>query len=167
MVDTVGLSGEQPNRLFTGFHNFYRMELVKRRDTELYNVFTNWGRIGSGDGEYQNTPFGSLDAAVKEFCSIFKSKTGQDWLPLQNFKDIPKKYRLIKVDKSPNSLAELELPKLKKEDEKDEVRAFIRDISDPEKLKEFQNAVGCSAVLNKNAKFRSAGISPVVLLSAV
>ena len=36
-----------------GFHNFYRMELSKRRDTDLWNIFTNWGRIGSGDGEFQ------------------------------------------------------------------------------------------------------------------
>lgn len=47
----------------------------------------------------------------------------------------------VQVDKSPTSLAELKLPALKKEDEKDEVRAFVRDISDPEKLKEYQKNV--------------------------
>lgn len=36
-----------------GFHNFYRMQIIKRRDAELFILFTNWGRIGSGMGEFQ------------------------------------------------------------------------------------------------------------------
>ncbi|VDM84438.1 unnamed protein product, partial [Strongylus vulgaris] len=45
-----------------GFHNFYRIELMKRRDTDLWILFTNWGRIGSGVGEFQTTPFNNIDA---------------------------------------------------------------------------------------------------------
>ncbi|GMT12323.1 hypothetical protein PFISCL1PPCAC_3620, partial [Pristionchus fissidentatus] len=36
-----------------GFHNFYKMELIKRKDTDLFILFTNWGRIGDSHGEFQ------------------------------------------------------------------------------------------------------------------
>lgn len=87
-----------------GFYNFYRLELIHRRSTELYVVFTNWGRIGpllprpsrpetgqgseagAGDeGQFQKTPFARLEEAVKEFRTIFRAKTGNDWADVSNF----------------------------------------------------------------------------------
>ncbi|KAK6039747.1 Poly(ADP-ribose) polymerase catalytic domain protein, partial [Cooperia oncophora] len=48
-----------------------------------------------GRGEYQTTPFSTLDAAMKEFKSVWRSKTGQDWGPFSQFQVLPKKYRLV------------------------------------------------------------------------
>lgn len=82
-----------------GFYNFYRLQLLKRKFSDLYVVFTNWGRIGS-TGQYQITPFGSLADGLKEFKSIFRSKTGNDWTEFVNgnFKEQAKKYRPIVGD---------------------------------------------------------------------
>ncbi|CCD69564.1 Poly [ADP-ribose] polymerase tankyrase [Caenorhabditis elegans] len=123
-----------------GFHNFYRMQIIKRRDAELFILFTNWGRIGSGMGEFQTTPFNSLELAAKEFKSIFKSKSGNEWAPLANFRDMPKKYRLVETDSTPTSLAEIELT-WKKNTEKDPIRRMIADISDAKTLKTYASQV--------------------------
>ncbi|EGT31197.1 CBN-PME-5 protein [Caenorhabditis brenneri] len=123
-----------------GFHNFYRMQIIKRRDADLYILFTNWGRIGMGQGEFQTTPFSSLELAAKEFKSIFKSKSGNEWCPLANFQDMPKKYRLVETDSSPTNLSEVELT-WKKNTEKDTIRKMIADISDVKTLKSYASAV--------------------------
>ncbi|EYC04244.1 hypothetical protein Y032_0089g2304 [Ancylostoma ceylanicum] len=123
-----------------GFHNFYRIELMKRRDTDLWILFTNWGRIGQGVGEYQTTPFNSVDAALKEFKSIWRSKTGQDWGPLDKFQSLPKKYRLVQTTKRLSNMSDIHLP-YKETKEEDLVRRTIQDISNPEKLKDFANQI--------------------------
>uniref|UniRef100_A0A1I7UBL6 Poly [ADP-ribose] polymerase n=1 Tax=Caenorhabditis tropicalis TaxID=1561998 RepID=A0A1I7UBL6_9PELO len=123
-----------------GFHNFYRMQIIKRRDADLYILFTNWGRIGQGSGEFQTTPFSSLELAAKEFKSIFKSKSGNEWCPLANFQEMPKKYRLVETDSTPTNLSEVELT-WKKNTEKDTIRRMIADISDAKTLKSYAAAV--------------------------
>jgi predicted DNA-binding WGR domain protein len=64
---------------------------------ELYIVFTRWGRIGE-DGMNQRTQFNNLDEAMKDFCTIFKSKTGNDFNDLKNFTRVKKKYDIAKVN---------------------------------------------------------------------
>ncbi|RCN39949.1 hypothetical protein ANCCAN_14130 [Ancylostoma caninum] len=123
-----------------GFHNFYRIELMKRRDTDLWILFTNWGRIGQGVGEYQTTPFNNMDAALKEFKSIWRSKTGQDWGPLDKFQNLPKKYRLVETTKRLSNMSDITLPHRETKEE-DMVRRTIQDISNPEKLKDFADQV--------------------------
>ncbi|EFO99914.1 CRE-PME-5 protein [Caenorhabditis remanei] len=123
-----------------GFHNFYRMQIIKRRDADLYILFTNWGRIGMGMGEFQTTPFSSLELAAKEFKSIFKSKSGNEWCPLANFHEMPKKYRLVETDNTPTNLSEVELT-WKKNTEKDTIRKMIADISDSKTLKQYASQV--------------------------
>jgi predicted DNA-binding WGR domain protein len=50
----------------------------------MYVLFTRWGRIGDR-GQWQHTPFPNAEDAVKEFCKIFKQKTGNDWNNLDKF----------------------------------------------------------------------------------
>ncbi|PAV71348.1 hypothetical protein WR25_17675 [Diploscapter pachys] len=120
-----------------GFHNFYRMQLIKRRDTDLWILFTNWGRIGQGEGEYQITPFSSLEAGAKEFKSIWKSKTGNEWTNLANFQEKPGKYKLFQVNTMPYNLADIELP-IEKIDEKAPIlEKMLHDISNPKSLKDY------------------------------
>lgn len=57
---------------------FYKMQLLYDSVRELYVVFTRYGRIGE-NGMNQRTPFPSLDEAKKEFCLIYRQKSGNDF----------------------------------------------------------------------------------------
>lgn len=80
-----------------GMYNFYKMQLLREKNKDLYVLFTRWGRIGDR-GQFQHTPFFSLEEASKEFCKIFKSKTSNDWSKIKHFKNHPKKYRLVQTE---------------------------------------------------------------------
>jgi predicted DNA-binding WGR domain protein len=54
------------------------VQIVHQVSQDLYVLFNRWGRIGD-DGQYQRTPFPQLADAVKEFCKVFKAKTGNAW----------------------------------------------------------------------------------------
>ena len=73
---------------------FYKMQIVREQIRDVYVLFTRWGRVGS-EGQYQQTPFGNLEDADKEFCKVFKQKTGNEWHSRKNFVKISKKYRLV------------------------------------------------------------------------
>ncbi|VDM39831.1 unnamed protein product [Toxocara canis] len=129
-----------------GFHNFYRMELIQRKGSGLYILFTNWGRIGDTDGQFQHTPFSSFDEAEKEFCSIFHSKTGNHFQKIANFRELSNKYRLVKVD--PNVAIdvsdieiELDSPQAKENAKNDAVYRFIRDVSNVKRLQQKTRTV--------------------------
>lgn len=83
---------------FYGLYNFYKMQLVKQdRGKELIVLFTRWGRVGD-EGQYQRTPFPTVEQAVKEFKKIFQSKTGNAWDTLNEFTPKPNKYRLVELE---------------------------------------------------------------------
>ncbi|KAK5975304.1 WGR domain-containing protein, partial [Trichostrongylus colubriformis] len=113
---------------------------MKRRDTDLWILFTNWGRIGMGRGEYQTTPFSTLEAAMKEFKSVWRSKTGQDWGPFAQFQVLPKKYRLVETTKKVCNLSEISLNFVEKKEES-LIRRSIQDISNVEKLKTYAKEI--------------------------
>ncbi|CAK0799470.1 unnamed protein product, partial [Prorocentrum cordatum] len=72
---------------------FYRMQVLHERNQNNYFLFTRWGMIGDS-GQYQSTPFESLEKASADFCKIFKSKSGNDWSARANFEKKPLKYQL-------------------------------------------------------------------------
>ncbi|VDN05648.1 unnamed protein product [Thelazia callipaeda] len=53
-------------------------------------------KIGDATGQYQRTPFSTLDEADKEFTNIFRSKTGNEFMNIKNFIEKPTKYRKMK-----------------------------------------------------------------------
>ena len=61
-----------------GDYVFYKIQLLHDSVRDLYVVFTRYGRIGE-DGMNQRSPFNKVEDAKKEFCSIFKSKTGNEF----------------------------------------------------------------------------------------
>jgi predicted DNA-binding WGR domain protein len=82
-----------------GLYNFYRMQIIKHKSkTNLYLLLTRWGRIGDGDGQHQLTPFSSFEECRKEFCKIFREKTGNSWENTDQFENKPKKYTLIQLN---------------------------------------------------------------------
>jgi len=87
-----------------GFYSgnlFYKMQILREMVRDVYIVFTQWGRNGT-NGQYQQTPFGTLSEAKEEFCKIFKQKSGNDWDKKEDFKKIPKKYRLLEIKAKAN-----------------------------------------------------------------
>lgn len=79
-----------------GDYVFYKLQLLHDHVRDLYVVLTRWGRIGEM-GMNQRSPFNNIDEAKKEFCTIFKQKSGNDFTDLENFQKVKKKYNLAKV----------------------------------------------------------------------
>jgi ankyrin repeat protein/predicted DNA-binding WGR domain protein len=77
-------------------NTFYKMQILREKVRDVYVVFTRWGRVGTS-GQYQQTPFSTIEDASKEFCSIYKSKTGNLWEERHNFVKQNKKYRVVPV----------------------------------------------------------------------
>lgn len=63
---------------FYGEYTFYKMQMVYDNNRDLYIVLTRYGRIGE-TGMNQRTPFNTVDDAKKEFATIFKQKSGNEW----------------------------------------------------------------------------------------
>ncbi|OMJ69090.1 hypothetical protein SteCoe_33275 [Stentor coeruleus] len=74
---------------------FYRMQMLHDKNRDVYVVFTRWGRIGE-TGAFQRTPFSVKDEAEKEFKTIFKNKSGNEWGT--NFVRVKGKYMLAKFN---------------------------------------------------------------------
>lgn len=81
-----------------GIYNFYKMQVIKHKEKELYILFTCWGRVGD-TGQHQKTPYNNQAEAVKEFCRIFRAKSGNNWDDVKNFQPQPKKYRLVQLER--------------------------------------------------------------------
>ncbi|GFT42008.1 poly polymerase tankyrase [Nephila pilipes] len=81
-----------------GIYNFYKMQVIKHIEKDLYILFTCWGRVGD-TGQHQKTPFNTQAEAVKEFCRIFRAKSGNNWDDVKNFQPQPKKYRLVQLER--------------------------------------------------------------------
>ena len=83
-----------------GDYVYYKMQMVFDSNRELYIVLTRYGRIGE-HGMHQRTPFTDVEEAKKEFKTIFKQKSGNDWDVAENeFIPQKKKYELTKVNYS-------------------------------------------------------------------
>ncbi|KAL3936424.1 MAG: hypothetical protein SGBAC_008253 [Bacillariaceae sp.] len=60
-------------------NKFYKMQIVEDPMKGLFVLVTNWGMVGDGGGQKQETPFSTRAEAEKEFTKIFKSKSGNPW----------------------------------------------------------------------------------------
>jgi len=75
---------------------FYHLQLVYETNKDLFVLFTRWGEIGE-TGMFQRTPAENKDAGLKEFCKVFREKTGNVWSPTDMvFERKPNKYQLLK-----------------------------------------------------------------------
>jgi len=54
------------------------MQLLLNTLQNLPILWTRWGRVGE-TGQYQQTPFSTIESAAAEFEKIFKSKSGNSW----------------------------------------------------------------------------------------
>ena len=77
---------------------FYKLQIVHDKGRDLWMLFTRWGRIGE-EGAFQKTPY-SKEECIKEFESIFLSKTKNEWKDRKNFQKHFWKYQLININYS-------------------------------------------------------------------
>ncbi|CAF4922866.1 unnamed protein product [Rotaria sp. Silwood1] len=135
-------------------YNFYRMQVIKHRTkTSLYLLFTRWGRIGDGNGQYQSTPYPSFEECRAEFCKIFQEKTGNAWENTNQFEKKLKKYTLIQLSDNQtqnntdvpidferlNDEAQQVPSKLKSDEYKDLFRTFLNSEAIRKKAKEAKS----------------------------
>ncbi|CAB9519785.1 polymerase 1 [Seminavis robusta] len=57
-------------------NKYYKMQILQDPMKDLFVLLTNWGQVGDGGGQKQETPMGTGQEAVKEFEKIFKAKSG-------------------------------------------------------------------------------------------
>eukprot|EP00931_Biecheleriopsis_adriatica_P061088 TRINITY_DN36718_c0_g2_i1.p1 TRINITY_DN36718_c0_g2~~TRINITY_DN36718_c0_g2_i1.p1 ORF type:complete len:3078 (-),score=601.94 TRINITY_DN36718_c0_g2_i1:165-8072(-) len=79
-----------------GQNVFYRMQVLHEMNQDNFFLFTRWGRTGDR-GQFQSSPFESLEKASIEFSKIFKSKSGNDWVERAQFDKKPGKYQLHEI----------------------------------------------------------------------
>ena len=60
-------------------------------------LWTRWGRIGQV-GQYQKTPFNTEEEAEKEFCKVFRQKTGTQWKDIETYDPVYKKYQVKTIE---------------------------------------------------------------------
>jgi len=82
-----------------GEYLFYRMQLIRNTNRDVYMVYTRWGRIGE-TGAFQKTPFSTKEEAITEFSKIFKAKSGNEWENIDKFEKIKKKYVVMAMKTS-------------------------------------------------------------------
>jgi predicted DNA-binding WGR domain protein len=128
-----------------GDYVFYKMQMLFDSVRDLYIVFTRYGRIGE-DGMNQRTPFNNIDEAKKDFCTIFKSKTGNDFNDLENFTRVKKKYDIAKVNYTTVShqdyLAPFDYEKAPKSKTQKEIRDLFEEISNVTMYQRAMNQLG-------------------------
>lgn len=83
-------------KYYYGLDNFYSIQILKDEVKKLYLLWTRWGRSGS-TGQYQRTPFSTLEAAKQEFCKVFKQKSGWSWKEINHYVKIPKRYEIKRL----------------------------------------------------------------------
>jgi len=116
-----------------GEYLFYRMQVIHEKNRDNYLLFNRWGRIGE-DGMHQETPYPSKEECIKEFCKIFKDKSGNDWADRASFKKVEKKYQLYLTTKKnkndclkPIDWDDKKHPKCKLDKD---IRTLVRTIAD-------------------------------------
>eukprot|EP00043_Microstomoeca_roanoka_P020328 m.244374 g.244374 ORF g.244374 m.244374 type:complete len:1483 (+) comp17147_c7_seq2:978-5426(+) len=127
---------------YWGRHDFYCMQVLYNHVQDMHILWTRWGRVGE-TGMHQSTPYPTKEAAVAEFCKIFKSKSHNLWENRHAFEPKAGRYLLqrhdhatiarrqemalevIKFEKVPSSPA---LPK--------SVDTFLRSVTDVKALRQ-------------------------------
>jgi ankyrin repeat protein/predicted DNA-binding WGR domain protein len=87
----------------SGWNNFYKLQILfNPLQPELYVLYTNFGRVGDHDSQFQRTPFAKEDEAIAEFKKIFKSKTKNDWGDREHFQRHQGKYSMVHLANNSN-----------------------------------------------------------------
>merc|ERR1712151_648957 len=79
---------------------FYHLQLIFESNKDLHVLLTRWGEIGE-TGQFQRTPAASREEGFKEFCKVFKEKTGNVFQSLKTA-DEAAENQIPQFEKKPN-----------------------------------------------------------------
>merc|ERR1719159_994490 len=69
-------------------NKYYRIQLLKAKQSGLYHCWTHWGRVGE-PGQFKLEPGTSEDKALKLFTAKFRQKTGVAWTERTSYNWVP------------------------------------------------------------------------------
>lgn len=75
-----------------GLNLFYKLQVLHDTIRGVWVLWTRYGGIGQ-EGQFQATPFSTAAVAVKEFETLFKQKTSNEWSMRTSFAKVPGKWR--------------------------------------------------------------------------
>uniref|UniRef100_A0A8B8BUJ9 Poly [ADP-ribose] polymerase n=1 Tax=Crassostrea virginica TaxID=6565 RepID=A0A8B8BUJ9_CRAVI len=87
------------NQTNIGHNNnkYYVIQVLKRVGAPSFYAWNRWGRVGESGSNAMKGPFGTADAAIKDFTKKFKDKTGNSWDDRDTFVPKTKKYTMIEM----------------------------------------------------------------------
>ncbi|XP_078592750.1 poly [ADP-ribose] polymerase tankyrase-like isoform X2 [Branchiostoma floridae x Branchiostoma japonicum] len=130
-----------------GMNNFYKMQVIHQKGKDMYILLNRWGRVGDS-GQFQRTPFLKAEDAVKEFCKIFKAKTGNDWKDVKNFQKQHKKYHLVPLAEQAHCRKEAAKISINLDNQalpsklQDKVKSFIEELTNLRTISECMRRTG-------------------------
>lgn len=85
----------------SALYTFHKMQVLRRKDTGLVVLFSRWGRVGD-HGQHRRSAMSSTQDAVREFCRLFRAKTGNAWQDFpHSLKCQPRKFRPVQLGRPP------------------------------------------------------------------
>ncbi|XP_077408692.1 poly [ADP-ribose] polymerase 1 isoform X2 [Vanacampus margaritifer] len=80
-----------------GTNSYYKLQLLEDDVHKRYWVFRSWGRVGTTIGGNKLEKIGDKNAALNNFLSVYKEKTGNEW-GAANFTKYPNKFYPLEID---------------------------------------------------------------------
>jgi len=144
-----------------GLNLTYKLQVVYHKGRDLWLLFNRWGRTG-GDHQHQQTPYNNPEDATMEFKKIFKSKTGNDWLNLENFQRKPKKYALVRNEHNPEKVLKKQKSLLRKFNLKESAKSNL-----PEYLRKLMKHISnCDDVSKLSKEYADESYMPFGMISS-
>ncbi|XP_054618362.1 poly [ADP-ribose] polymerase 1 [Dunckerocampus dactyliophorus] len=80
-----------------GTNSYYKLQLLEDDVQKRYWVFRSWGRVGTTIGGNKLDKFGDMHSALKNFLSVYREKTGNEW-GCSDFTKCPNKFYPLEID---------------------------------------------------------------------
>uniref|UniRef100_A0A3Q3ILG7 Poly [ADP-ribose] polymerase n=1 Tax=Monopterus albus TaxID=43700 RepID=A0A3Q3ILG7_MONAL len=80
-----------------GTNSYYKLQLLEDDVQKRYWVFRSWGRVGTTIGGNKLDKFNDKDSALKNFLTLYREKTGNNW-GSSNFAKLPNKFYPLEID---------------------------------------------------------------------
>ncbi|XP_066280586.1 poly [ADP-ribose] polymerase tankyrase-like isoform X1 [Branchiostoma lanceolatum] len=142
-----------------GMNNFYKMQVIHQKGKDMYILMNRWGRVGDS-GQFQRTPFLKAEDAVKEFCKIFKAKTGNNWKDVKNFQKQHKKYHLVPLAEQAHCRKEAANISINLKDQalpsklQDKVKGFMEELTNLRTISDSMRSTGVDQAMMPFGRLR-------------
>ncbi|XP_033096615.1 poly [ADP-ribose] polymerase 1-like [Anneissia japonica] len=80
-----------------GTNSYYKLQLLEADNGNKYYIFRSWGRVGTIIGGNKLSSFSDRSHAIRDFCDVYKEKTGNKF-GCEDFVKKPNKFFPIDID---------------------------------------------------------------------